>query len=299
MSNKKTNLEIEINKHRKSKEPVYKTMALSREDIEYILESNTENRNLNDRLVDHYAKIMSQAGRWVINGECIKISKTGKLLDGQHRLHGAHKSNCKPSLTVCFGLDDNAFKTLDTGRTRSPGDILHMAGYKNWNNLAAIMRYMLIYQADESWQSSSFIFSPQDILDGVKRWPEFENIIIPSRKLSFIFSSSIAGFFMYLARSIDEDMFWDFFQKLESGEKLKKSSSILQFRELMLKYRAQNLALDKRHLLANLIEAWNHYYYDEPANGQKWHTGKPFPVIAGVDRKKLFKKHGKKKKRLD
>jgi len=287
-SSKKTELELLVKKHAKAKEITFVNMKISPADAEYILESNSHNRSISERLVTRFSNTMAKKGRWVLNGECLKIAKNGRLLDGQHRLLALHSCGCTIPMTVCLGLDEKMFQTLDTGRARSAGDILHAAGYKNWNLHAAAARYLSYYRDGEGWQPRKTILSPQDILETARRFPKLEQCINPAYRLKHVFSSSIAAFFIYLVKSIDDDLAWEFFLKIETGQDLKKGDPILQFREVMLKYRAQKLMPDKRVTVAMLIETWNAYYYDEEAPKGKWDGSRPFPMIAGINRKKLF-----------
>jgi hypothetical protein len=58
---------------------------------ERILSGKAPNRHVSAGVIHKYARDMV-AGRWRLNGQTIKISSSGKLLDGQHRLEAAKKS---------------------------------------------------------------------------------------------------------------------------------------------------------------------------------------------------------------
>lgn len=59
---------------------------------ENILAARGPNRNVSASVINKYARDML-AGRWQLNGQTIKISKDGQLLDGQHRLEAAKKQD--------------------------------------------------------------------------------------------------------------------------------------------------------------------------------------------------------------
>jgi hypothetical protein len=86
-------------------------------------EANGPNRHISDVKVDSYARDIL-AGRWKVNGESIKFSKAGRLLDGQHRLLAVIKSGRPVQMMVTYGLDDDTMDTIDRGRPRSIGDLL-------------------------------------------------------------------------------------------------------------------------------------------------------------------------------
>ena len=69
------------------------------------LEGNVAlNRRLIPNLVTFYAAEM-RAGKWRVNGESIKFSKSGALMDGQHRLHAIIKVNQSIPMVVVRELD--------------------------------------------------------------------------------------------------------------------------------------------------------------------------------------------------
>lgn len=100
------------------------------------LKLNTKNRPINDRLVASLASAMAN-GDWQLNGEAIIFSDGNVLLDGQHRLRACIKSNLPFSTMVTRGIDISSFKTIDTGRGRTCGDILSIAGVLNGAAIAA------------------------------------------------------------------------------------------------------------------------------------------------------------------
>lgn len=105
-------------------------------------------RRLRKAVVDRYAAAM-KAGRWKLTGEAIKFDTHGNLIDGQHRLRAAVQSGATIKCEVQRNVPDDAFMELDTGATRSPGDLLKIAGYKYTNSVAAIIRHLTsIYEIE-------------------------------------------------------------------------------------------------------------------------------------------------------
>lgn len=72
------------------------------------------NRTLRKSRVEQYAADM-KAGRWQLNGEAIKFDNTGRLLNGQHRLHAIVLADVTVKMLVVSGLDPNTQTTMDTG----------------------------------------------------------------------------------------------------------------------------------------------------------------------------------------
>jgi hypothetical protein len=64
------------------------------------------------------------AGNWICSPDGIIIGKTGRLLQGQHRLMAIIKSGVTCKMIVWRGVDDDVFRVLDRGKTRSASDAL-------------------------------------------------------------------------------------------------------------------------------------------------------------------------------
>ncbi len=57
---------------------------------------------------------------WMLNGETIAFSKSGRLLDGQHRLTACVNTGKAFQTVIIKGIEDEAaFGTIDTGKPRS------------------------------------------------------------------------------------------------------------------------------------------------------------------------------------
>jgi hypothetical protein len=290
----KTDWEKAIDRIAKEKEPVVEFMnvELSQEGAKKLLQGNENNRHLNKSLINKYRRLMN-IGRWVLNGETIKVGQVDGLfvlLDGQHRLNAIASADKPVNVSLALGLSPDHFKTIDTGRARSAGDILKMAGYKNVHVLSAAVRWLLTYERDEYLRWTSEL-CPEDILEGLKRWPRMQDLVVNAEHMRHVLQPSIGAFFIYVTQHIDPEKCFDFFNKVEHGEGLSKKDPILAFRTIMIKYRSQQVLLDKRYALAYLINTWNAYYNEVTIGSIRWRSGQPFPEIDGVNRETLFFKN--------
>ena len=59
---------------------------------QYLAKNSNNYSRLYKATVDQYAYEMLN-GEWIFNGEAIKFNKSGKLVDGQHRLSAIVKSD--------------------------------------------------------------------------------------------------------------------------------------------------------------------------------------------------------------
>lgn len=116
---------------------------------ELYLEKNINNyRKPNKSVVSKYAEDMA-AGKWEFNGESIKFSKGGHLIDGQHRLLAIIKSGKPIKMLVIYDVE-NDVHVFDWNRTRSVSQIATANGIKSANNLVAEAGVLIA----DGWESA-------------------------------------------------------------------------------------------------------------------------------------------------
>jgi|SRR6185312_8976377 len=101
------------------------------------------NRSLSASTLDKYTDEMKRG--WKLTGETIILSKSGRLLNGQHRLHACIASERSFQTFVVFGVDDDAFAFMDIGRKRTAADIFSIHGIKDANKIAAAALWVWKY----------------------------------------------------------------------------------------------------------------------------------------------------------
>lgn len=85
--------------------------------------SNYNNRRIRHTVVSKYAKAMRD-GDWKFSPETISVSKSGRLLNGQHRMSAVVESGVNCRFLFAFGFDDDVFSVIDRGATRTTSDAL-------------------------------------------------------------------------------------------------------------------------------------------------------------------------------
>ena len=103
------------------------------------LARNTHNRALKESVCSKYINYI-HSREWTVNGEGVIIDETDNLLDGQHRLEAICRSGIPIPLMVVYGVNKDAFSTLNTGVTRSLADLLHIHKEENEKTLAGMLR---------------------------------------------------------------------------------------------------------------------------------------------------------------
>lgn len=117
--------------------------TITPQDAERLLQTNTGNRTIRKNRVALYAKQIIN-GQWRATGEAIKFSKTGRLIDGQHRLHAIVAAGIPAQFLVIRDLEDDVFKVLDSGLTRGASDVVRALGMGSATDASAITRMYLV-----------------------------------------------------------------------------------------------------------------------------------------------------------
>lgn len=118
------------------------------------LDSMPHNRRQRIRVKDRYVKAMAK-GQWKLTGEAIKFNTRGELIDGQHRLEAIVETGKTIEILVCRNVPPEAFMELDTGATRTPSDLLTVAGYDYTAGVASAIRHITsIYKIEKGGLAS-------------------------------------------------------------------------------------------------------------------------------------------------
>lgn len=115
-----------------------------------LLALNTSNRKVKRERIRLYASSMKR-GQWQFTGDSIRIAKTDKganvLVDGQHRLMACLEAGVSFETLLIGGLKASVFTVIDRGATRSNGDVLGIAGFKNGNTVGSTVRPVIALEA--------------------------------------------------------------------------------------------------------------------------------------------------------
>lgn len=112
-----------------------------------LLAANRVNRRPRQGVVAAYRRDMEQ-GRWGMTGEPLQISRTGGLLNGQHRMLALAEAAVEwVEFMVVRGLADEAQTLMDQGATRGAVDalLLRHGHIKNRTVVASVARWMVAH----------------------------------------------------------------------------------------------------------------------------------------------------------
>jgi hypothetical protein len=98
-------------------------------------------------MVTHVARLAAamKRGEWRVTHQGIAIGSDGRIIDGQHRLAAIVRAGIPVEIMVMRDADPELFHVIDTGRGRSAGHILQIAGYPNAIALSTAIRLALTY----------------------------------------------------------------------------------------------------------------------------------------------------------
>lgn len=152
---------------------------------EYLSKNFHRNRGLLLYVAAKYARDMAGL-RWRDIGDPIRFDKDGNLIDGQHRLHAIVLSGATVTMTVIRGLDTHDIHLIDTGKARTPGDMLRMAGYSSSHLRAATLRMMLHVKEGPVTDRTIRAYSFDEILLAAEKHPALGESCVALRKTTGI-----------------------------------------------------------------------------------------------------------------
>ena len=229
-----------------------------------LLEQNTINRNVKKPVVELYSRQMAN-GEWREDtGEVIKISKTNRILDGQHRLLAIVKSNTAINLHIAYNVDDTVFSVLDTGSKRNSTDTFKVANIKQGNTIPSIITmYNLLSNNQKRGARINNVSTNSELLDQYNEDPIFwQNIAKESHNMYLTFAkiihpSYIGGFYAFLSK-LDSEKATQFMHQLTTGINITNQSVTLLRTKLMqdkMSLRKMNHTLK----VALTIKTWNFF----------------------------------------
>jgi hypothetical protein len=257
---------------------------------DYLL-ANTKNRNLNDQHARRLRELIV-AGDWWLNGETIIFGSDGTLLDGQHRLVAIAQAGVFVDVLVVRGIDEEAFRTLDGGRTRTTGEVLGIEGEKNANNVAAAVQALLSFvdAGGNVYHSSSHgrKATPSLASRVLATYPQIRDSV-NAMKRNTLFRNQHSYVLHLLFSLVSPRVAEDFACVLADGHH-DIGRPFVVFRESLVRTAMRNDL--RRGYAAKAIKAFNAELSGERPKMFKFHEGEEFPTIVGLDYEKLAESIG-------
>ena len=245
-----------------------------------MLARNHKNRPLNPHHVTRMS-IDMQKGNWIVNGDAIRLSDVGDLMDGQHRLNACVSSGVPFQTVLVRGLDGDAARTIDGGRKRTVADKFNMDGVKNAKAMATALRLLGKVAA----QSKSYQPSDQEFYELLDIHPGLADSVSRYKNVPFRLSSIISALHYIAATTTDQDVADAFAETVRSGIPTRENDPAHTFREWVIRNATGQSLLSFESILVAACRAWS-CYRDDKGLSRIVAGGKL--EIAGWDRKRLF-----------
>jgi hypothetical protein len=237
---------------------------------ERLLALNTINRGISGS-VDKYARDM-RAGRWYLNGQTIKLTTSGRLLDGQHRLEAVKKAKRPFPAIVVEGVPESCLGSLDVGHKRGLGEILRDRGETNTASLASALRWFWMLKHEVVLAANT---SPTngEMLELLEANPEIRHGQKYAANLREFMGSGITAALHFIFSQKDPGQADVFFERLIDGVELTSTSPIYHLRERLIKIRASHrVRAAEAERVALAIKAWNAYRENRSIQQLSWRT---------------------------
>lgn len=245
-----------------------------------MLQRNHKNRPLNPHHVARMSTDM-QKGNWIVNGDAIRLSSEGDLMDGQHRLNACVSSGVPFDTVLVRGLDTDAARTIDGGRKRTIADKFNMDGIKNAKALASALRVC----AKIATQSKSFQPSDQDFYELMQIHGGLAESVSRYKNVPFRLSSVLSAIHYIGTVTKGAKVADSFAETVRNGIPTRPNDPAHTFREWVIRNCTGASHLPLEAVLIGGCRAWTAYSEGKPlsriVSGGKLE-------IEGWTRKRLF-----------
>lgn len=215
--------------------------------------------------IKRFARRMAN-GEWHYTGETIIFSNTGNLLNGQHRLMACMEANTPFESLVAFGVENEAFKFMDVGLTRTAGHVFAIEGIPNYHFCASACRLIAEYFAERAWSGNTHggghDWSNDRLLDVYYQHEDIQRSQSIAVKLSKagLMTPRWAGLVHYVCAKKSRAQADDFFQKVATGvgiESTKDPVHVLRGRLIKNSQSSADKKEGDMYVAAYAIKAWN------------------------------------------
>lgn len=199
------------------------------------LERNDSNRPVDQSVVERYARDM-RLGKWHFTGDPIQFGASGRLLNGQHRLWACIVADTPFEVNVVRGLEneEEVMRILDSGKKRTFGNALSIAGEKDCALLAAIVstcwRYDEHRLRQTTWPSreEAFLYLAEN--PGIRTSTYVARMVYKGLKAQ----ASACGAAFFINARVDAERSETFWKLASTGEGLRAGDPILAYRRWVI-----------------------------------------------------------------
>lgn len=235
----------------------------------YILQKYNNTAKLSNRkpskmLVAKYAQDMIN-GDWKPSGQTIQFSSDGDFMDGQHRLLAIIQSDIPQDCLVVYGLNRDSFDIIDSGKSRSFGDIAQIKGYTDPALLASLARAIIAYESTGDVDSGNSKFksggtyqiTKTQVMNYLEDHPEIQFYLDRYRKCPVASSTTSAFCYWMLSSNGDQEKAETYLDSVFHGYNL-QPNTIEEYlhNKLVRNAKANQNKMTKKAIMANIIEGY-------------------------------------------
>lgn len=242
-----------------------------------------------------FLKKQLEEGKWVVDGNTIKIDKHGNVIDGRHRLTACAESGIPLTTYVVKGLDTDVIKTLDRGiATRTLSDVLAIDSgitHKYTNAVVSVANFCYSFDSGNYGMAGSqnaattgnnraMALDAVDFLNWIKNNPEIfqftadaMNVRAPGDKLVdpklfcglyWLLKKRETGFGLLLPQSQYSHLVDKFFAGISTGVGYDEKSVIFKLRNRLMNHYGKGKNKDRNALTPSqlvwlLVKAWEFF----------------------------------------
>lgn len=235
------------------------------------------NRKLNRHTVNRYKNDILR-GEWIPgNGSIITIDINGGLQNGQHRLNAIVETGRSIPMFLMRNVPADAIHVTDTGKNRSVGESVQVAGFKQHSTIRAGIAKTLLnlygkrtYAAVNNCLTESYLTNA----DIVKCVSTHENLImeaadkaVDARKDNPYIAAPLLGSYYIVFSGISKQKANEFFQQYKTGIGYASDKSpIYHLRARLMKDSKSVQKMNPENKISIFIQAWNLFIQDLDGN---------------------------------
>lgn len=249
----------------------------------WLARASRPNRKIKESVVDQYARVMT-AGGWRINGEPIILDGVGRILNGYHRLNAVVRAGVPVQMLVVRGVADDAFATIDTGRSRTLPELAGMLGYDEARGLATAASLLWKFEKSGGTFATNQRPTNAESLEVISRHEsQLVQSLAAGKKVEGMLGLGAATFCHAVFARVDQKRADDFFESLSTGENLQRGRAVLMLREILLADRASRRKMTPIYKLAIVFKAFIHEKNGTTVKFLRWRQVGPakeaFPTL--------------------
>lgn len=253
---------------------------VTREILKRLLDMNTNNRKPKTKFQEAFCRQLLER-QYQFNGETIVVADT-RTVDGQNRLKGLEMAFAKdPNLyaipmLIVYGVDEDSFKTVDTGNTRSSADYLTLQGEISTHSLAGALTALHLYEKfgkDWSLRTTYYKVTNMDRDETLLRHPRIREhvhavISMKERRLSYSAAVVICRYLTTEKHPVEAAAFWD---QVLRGLNVQEGSPAHILHRVAAKAGAHGRILRPSELWVWMTKAWNAHLCNRPIKKLAWY----------------------------